>query len=230
MIDSKTILLAGLAGIGPALVWLFFWLREDSKRAEPKRAIARTFFLGMLAVVVVIPLEKKVDASYPGLGLTAFVLWALIEEALKFSAAYIGGLSTRDDDEPLDPMIYMITAALGFVALENALFLATPLLSHDFMTTVVTGNLRFMGASVLHIVTSGLVGFAISLSFYKGVWSKILYGLIGMGFAVAFHTGFNIMILNQESIGSFAAFGAVWGGAMALLLLFDKAKAIATTS
>ncbi len=37
--------------------------------------------------------------------------------------AFILVLRSQDDDEPIDPSIYMITTALGFAAVENVLFL-----------------------------------------------------------------------------------------------------------
>ena len=226
-LSSETILYAAIGGILPALVWLVFWLREDPKRPEPRGLLPRTFILGMVAVVFVVPLERNVDNHFPGLGFTAFLLWGVLEELFKFIAAYIGGLHSIQDDEPLDPMIYMITAALGFVALENALFIAGPLINHNFVASVVTGNLRFMGASLLHVVASGVIGFSLSLAFYKSRFRKVFYGLIGIVFAVVFHTAFNIMIVNEESVGGFDAFGAVWVGAALLLVFFDKIKAIA---
>lgn len=226
-ITYSTVLYAVLAGIVPSLIWLAFWLREDSKRPEPKGLISRTFLLGMLAVFLVLPLERKANIFFPGLGLETFLSWSILEEVLKFGAAFFGGLITRADDEPLDPMVYMITAALGFAAMENALFMLTPIAGNQLLTGVITGNLRFMGASLLHVVASGILGFAISLAFYKAREYKLIYGLFGIILAIILHTGFNIMIVNEETLGGFASFAAVWVGAAILLLSFEKVKAIA---
>ena len=157
------VIYALLGGILPALVWLLFWLREDRKNPEPKRLIMRTFILGMIAVILVLPLQKGVEMLFAG-GITilSLAVWAFLEEGLKLGAGYFGGLASREDNEPIDPMIYMITAALGFVSLENALFILGPMLGGDIATSIITGNLRFIGASLLHEVTSAIIGVSIS--------------------------------------------------------------------
>ncbi|MBX4195367.1 PrsW family intramembrane metalloprotease [Candidatus Parcubacteria bacterium] len=227
MSNTSTIIYALLGGILPALVWLFFWLREDSKRPEPRGRLAESFLFGMLAVLLVLPLQKWVAHRFPGLGLTPFLLWAAIEETFKFIAAYVAALRTKDDDEPADPLIYMITAALGFVALENALFIWNPLLEQNVSVALSTGGLRFLGASLLHILASGAIGFALALSFYKSKGRKILYGLVGLAAAVAIHTAFNLYLVAENGSGTLRIFSAVWLGVAILLLCFEKAKSIA---
>src|SRR3989344_5332355 len=148
MNNWSTLVYALIGGILPAVLWLIFWLQEDRKRPEPKRLILRTFIFGMMAVLLVIPFQKSVDSIFPGVGLVAFLLWAILEEGFKLGAAYFGGLKSKEDNEPVDPLIYMITAALGFVALENSLFIITPLLDNDAAMGVIVGNMRFVGASL----------------------------------------------------------------------------------
>src|SRR3989344_4852454 len=100
------------------------------------------------------------------------VVWAGIEEFLKYGAAFVVAFhairinKNKYIDEPVDPLIYMITAALGFAALENTLFLINPLLGGDALSGILTGNLRFIGASLLHVLASGVVGLAPGLGFY----------------------------------------------------------------
>lgn len=226
MITWRVIVYALIGGILPALIWLAFWQSEDRKRPEPRRLIVRTFLFGALAVPIVIPFEKYALSHTPAFGLMTFLIWAIIEEGCKFLAAWFGGLGSIADDEPLDPLIYMITAALGFTALENALFIANPLLQQDIAGTVVTGSLRFIGSSLLHTVSSGVIGLALALAFYKRGYVRKLSGVIGFGFAIFFHTAFNIFILNQGELSSFLTFAVVWAGVAALLLAFEKVKTI----
>ena len=51
------IIFAISGGILPALIWLWFWLKEDL-HPEPKKAISLTFFFGMLMVPAAFVLEK----------------------------------------------------------------------------------------------------------------------------------------------------------------------------
>ena len=121
----------------------------------------------------------------------------------------------------------MITAALGFVALENALFIFNPILQRDLIGAVSTGGLRFMGASLLHVISSGTIGAGLALSFYKAKHIKFGYFCTSFVLAVVFHTSFNLFLLNEQGSGTFFTFSGVWFGAVLLILLFEKVKTIA---
>jgi RsiW-degrading membrane proteinase PrsW (M82 family) len=219
-------ILAILLGILPALVWLLFWLREDRKHPEPNRLILRTFLLGMLSISLTIPVQQFIASSFADMLAVQIVLWALIEESFKFLAGYAGGIRTAADNEPVDPLIYMLTAALGFAAAENTLFILTPLLGHDLGQTLTTGNMRFIGASLLHVVSAGIVGASLAYSFYQSRARKVaafVYGLLG---ATLFHASFNLLILYRGRAGLTAAFLAVWVGVVALLWTFERVKAL----
>lgn len=224
MID--TIIYALIGGLLPALVWLVFILREDKKHPEPKRLIARTFLFGMLSVIVVLPFQKGVESMYPDNLVLSLFLWAALEETFKLVAAYFGGLRSREDDEAIDPIIYMVTAALGFVAVENALFILGPLLGEDVPRSIITGNLRFMGASLLHVITSGLIGVALSFTFYKKKAARVPFVVAALVVAIVSHSVFNIMILKWGQNGTMLSFVSVWVGVVLLLLAFERAKAL----
>jgi Predicted membrane protein len=227
MINAQNIFYAFLGGLLPAVIWLVFWLREDAKRPEPKGRIIETFLAGMVVVVLVLPFQRIVADNFPGYGFIPFFLWSSLEEIFKFLAAYIVALRSFDDDEPLDPLIYMITAALGFVALENALFILNPLLEQNVTVALLTGGTRFLGASLLHIIASGVVGVSLAFAFFKSRGSKILYGLFGVLIAIAIHTAFNLFVLNNSGESLLGIFGFVWLGVALLLLFFEKIKTIA---
>lgn len=227
MINLETIIYALLGGILPALIWLSFWLREDYKHPEPKGLILKTFVFGMIAVPISLVFQTEVNDIFPGRTLTTIILWVLIEEIFKFSAGYFGGLHTIEDNEPIDPIIYMITAALGFVALENALFIFEPLVGKDIVNGLITGNLRFIGASLLHVVSSGMIGAAIAFSFYRSKIRRVVFTLIALILAVIIHSSFNLAIIHWNTSGTMLVFGLVWIGVIILLLAFERAKTIA---
>jgi RsiW-degrading membrane proteinase PrsW (M82 family) len=222
----NSILYALTGGILPALIWLEFWLQEDRKNPEPKGLILKTFFGGMCAVILVIPLQRLVDNFFPGMNGIEFTLWAVLEEGFKFGIAYWVAIKCQYDDEPIDPMIYMITAALGFVALENTLFIINPLIQKDILGAVTTGSLRFVGASLLHVAASSTIGIAFALSFYKSKLQRIWNVALAFVLAVAIHTSFNLFIVNKDQLGTFQVFGMVWAGIAIVLLFFEKVKKI----
>lgn len=227
MIDERLIFYALLGGILPALIWLAFWLREDYEHPEPRALLLRTFLFGMGAVILVLPLQKAVDIWFPGMAFVAIILWVVLEEVFKFGGAYVGGIKSVDDNEPVDPMIYMITAALGFAALENTIFILEPLIGKEIVNSVITGNLRFIGANLLHVVSSGIVGASLAFSFYKSRKKRIINVLLALLIAIGFHSGFNLAIIHWGNLGTMFGFSLVWVGVIFLLLMFERVKAIA---
>jgi RsiW-degrading membrane proteinase PrsW (M82 family) len=212
-------------GVLPALAWLWFWLREDNKNPEPRRLIALAFFAGMVAVAVVIPIEEFV-APYLATQTLVFSAWSGIEELAKYLAAFAAVLWRREDDEPIDVVIYMVTVALGFAAAENTLFLLSPLAGSTLLQTVQTGDLRFIGATLLHVLSSSVIGVALALSFYNSRTSKFYHAVIGVILAAALHAVFNFLILNTPPEQLLRTFGFVWIGLIALLAVLEFIKRI----
>ena len=230
--SGDTILWALLGGIIPALVWLWFWLKEDSRHPEPARIIFYAFVGGMLIVPIALVLEKVTEAFLSGV-LLRFGVWAAIEELLKFWAAYLIAFRKKCIDrsrcfnDTLDPIIYLITVALGFSALENALFLWGPIAGGNLGDILALGNLRFIGSTVLHVLASASIGVALGFSFYKTRHAKKIYAVFGIFTAVILHTLFNISIINSSGEEDlFLIFGTLWIGIFVLLALFEKLKKI----
>lgn len=224
-IKENPYILAPFLGLIPALIWLWFWLKEDI-HPEPVKMITLSFLGGMLSVVLVLPLQKLIY-DFAGTGdYTSFFLWATLEEIFKFSMVYFIALSRRVTDEPVDTIIYMIISALGFVAMENTLFLIDQIHTWDLIGLTKTGGMRFIGASLLHIMTSGTVGIFMAFSFYKSQIKKYIYIVCGLLVAIILHTLFNISIMNGAEGNIFLIFLVVWIGIIVLLLLFEKIKHI----
>lgn len=235
MISGQTILFALLGGILPALLWLWFWLKEDRARPEPRGLILLSFVAGMATVAVVIPLEQIAEFLSIKLAATlAFIsaettivfAWAAIEEVAKYIVGLLVVLKRKANDEPIDAIIYMITIALGFAALENTLFLLNPLGNGDLPSSILTGNLRFLGATLLHTLSSGAVGAAMAFSFYKSGIIKKLYVSAGLISAIILHSIFNFIIIVTNGEKLLAALLFVWAGIIILILLFEKVKRI----
>lgn len=214
--------IAILGGVLPALIWLAFWLLEDRCQPEPKRYIFLCFVGGMLAVWPALVLERLL-VPYAS-GTTLLLGWAAIEEALKFAAAALLALRWAPYDEPLDAVVYMVTAALGFSAMENALFLLTPIAEGDLLRSIVTGDLRFIGATLLHTLASATVGIMIALSFARPAAERRLMALGGVILAVFLHTLFNFFILKGGAGSTFWVFLLIWCGIVGVLLITERLK------
>jgi len=224
---SGLILFYALAGgFLPALFWLWFWLREDKLNPEPRSRIIFAFLAGAVAVAIVYPLEE-LALNYFGWSVQTIVIWAAIEEILKFIACYVVAIRSRDYREPIDALEYLITTALGFAAVENTLFILNPLIQGNFAGGIDTGTLRFIGASLVHVVSSSALGYMIGREFYRRSWlSKSFALLLGLVLASTLHGIFNYFIIYQNGTNIFVVFGFVWAGAILLLILFENIKKI----
>lgn len=213
-----------MSGVIPALIWLWFWLKEDRLHPEPKSRLMVVFLLGMVSVFIVLPLEKLSFRIYFGaISSVTMLIWASIEEIFKYLGAYFGALRAKENDEPIDTVIYMITAALGFSALENALFLSNLINTGAFSESVITGNSRFIGAMVLHTASSAIVGVMMGLSFYKKPWVKKIFLFTGLCMGIILHTVFNLLIIKLRS-EIFLVFAGVWVLVILLIVLIEKVK------
>lgn len=192
----------------PSFIWLAFFLRRDA-HPESNSMIIRVFFLGMLVAVPAAFLEMlffeisgKFNLSlFLAAVLNTFLGVALIEEALKYLVVRWGVLNNPEFDEPIDAVLYMIIAALGFAALENVLIL-TPL-AHGFFIgkALEISAFRFLGATFLHALASGSLGYFLALSFYR---TKNRIQLLAFGFflAVLSHGLYNFSISHADLLFS----------------------------
>lgn len=217
-----------ILGLIPALIWLWFWLKEDS-HPEPAKMITLSFLGGMVAVILVLPLQQIIYDNIKNDSYMPFLLWASLEELFKLIIIYFIALSRRVTDEPMDTIIYMIIGALGFVALENTFFLVDQIHAGDLLGVIITGNMRFVGASLLHIISSATIGIFMAISFYKSQIQKNIYLVCGIILAIALHTLFNISIMKSSDGNIFLTFGFVWIGIIGLLLAIEKIKHLVIT-
>jgi len=195
-------------GLVPSVIWLLFYLRKDI-HPEPNLQVIRIFFYGMLVAIPAVFLERgffEITASLlfsntlsPLLIiiLNTFIGVALIEETLKYLVVRGKVLRSADFDEPTDALLYMIIAALGFAALENILILFP--LGPKFLAgeAFSISILRFLGATFLHALCSGTVGFFLALSLFE-TKNRIKLLATGLGIACLLHGLYNFSIMEIE--------------------------------
>lgn len=218
-----------LGGIIPALLWLWFWLRQDL-HPEPKKVLFQTFVAGAAVIPVVFIVESSLYELFLKFNLTSanpysflfiFVL-AATEEFFKFTAAYWAALRKKFFDEPADALIYMITAALGFSAIENAMYIYQTIASKSVTIGIFSGNLRFLGASLVHIISSAFIGASIAFSFFHKE-HKTRNAVLGFVFAILLHSLFNYFIIKTEE-NIFKVFFGIWVFAIIIIYIFEKIK------
>jgi RsiW-degrading membrane proteinase PrsW (M82 family) len=225
-IDLTTVLYALLTGFLPVFFWLWFWMRQDC-HPEPKTSLLIGFVAGCLAVIASFFLEKLASGNpfFPSSTHEFFMyITPTIEELAKFVFASIFVLHARANDERIDPMIYMITVALGFAALENTLFLLDPFIRGDIATGFITGNMRFIGATLIHTVSSATIGFGMAIAYCWSPWSKKIVTFIAIIVAIGLHGLFNFFIIKSGGDGKIYSFIIVWGLAIVLMIAFQRIR------
>jgi RsiW-degrading membrane proteinase PrsW (M82 family) len=232
-----TLIFAFIGGVFPALLWLWFWLKEDKAHPEPNKLIIKTFIFGILMVPVAFVFQSVINLVFLDgsgneliekggvLAIIMIFVWAGTEELVKYIAAKKGGLDNKSNDEPLDVPIYLITAALGFAALENVLFIISPLLEGNLAEAFLTGNMRFIGATLLHVASSAIIGLFGAFSYFFKKEIKKLYIFGGFIVSVLLHAVFNLFIISNNDI-AYMGFITVWLFIVTIVILFEKIKKI----
>lgn len=222
-------------GLLPSFAWLVFYIREDTKHPEPKSLLIYAFFLGAFITLAVLPIQRFIDqqlvlAGIARYSLIAFMIFGVIEEFFKFLVVYLFIHKRKEFDEPLHAMIYMITAALGFAAAENIASLFQTAHGSIFNIAILEAlTLRFVGATLLHSLASGLIGYQWGLAFIKSGQTFILnhrresWLLIkGLLIATVLHSIFNYLIITTGPASLAIVF--VVFAAFILLSDFEKFK------
>src|SRR3989344_3359599 len=194
-------------GIAPSLIWLLFYLHKDAN-PEPKKTILLVFLGGALMGPVALLLQFSVMALlspasqwpnlFASLGQNRYLLLLnviaiapLSEEVLKYLVVKWQVLKNPNFDEPLDAMIYLIISALGFAATENLLniFLIPNI------TLQLAGSqalIRFVSATFLHTLTSGVLGFFIAYSMLNFKNRNYIFA-VGFLLAASLHGAYNYL-------------------------------------
>lgn len=220
-----TLIVAFLGGLIPSLLWLWFWLKEDEEHPEPKGLVTIVFIMGMIAVIFVLPIQKFIQ-DHISSNEVELILWASVEEILKYLAVLILLYKTNDIiNEPIDWPIYLITAALGFSALENMLYLLKVFPSSiGTFVSLNTGNLRFLGANLLHAISSGIIGISLGISFYMQKWERDIFLFVGFLIAIALHSAFNFFIIRNDGNDFLKVLAFLWVVTIIIMLLFEKVR------
>lgn len=206
MVATTNFILITVFAFIPSIIWLIFFLKEDL-HPEPKRMIVYVFCAGALASIPALALQL-IFQKFIAQPLNAFLLLilgiALIEEISKFFATYLSVKNEPAFDEPVDAMIYMVVAALGFATIENLFIMG------DKMYYLTLGNItasinvlgfRFIGATLLHALTAALIGYYWALGRKLGkLKSRIILGVVA---ATIVHFIFNLAVYKFESTNLF---------------------------
>lgn len=185
----------------PSMLWLLFFWRQD-RHPEPKRIVARIFIWGALVAIPIVVAESLLgEFVAPILGVS--MIWvfqflgiALIEEVGKYGVVRFKAIPLKAFDEPQDAVIYMVTAALGFAAIENV-FYALSVYEYGFTASIYAIGGRFLTANLLHVIASGVVGYGIAYARFTRFSHKHLV-ILALGIATILHGLYNHFIIQAQ--------------------------------
>ena len=158
---------------------------------------------------------------------TVLIYWFLVisfsEEFFKYLVIRVKVVNSPHLDEPLDVMLYMVIAALGFAALENVLYLFAPTGQMSFNQligrTLIIDFVRFIGATFLHTLCSAVIGYSLAISFCE-VKKKHISLVAGILLATLLHGLYDFSIMTLDGYIRYAiplviiltlAFLVFWG-------------------
>ena len=190
----------------PGLFWVWFYRRKDKRHPEPLKLIIKVFLWGMVITLPAIGLELAVDYFFPYSRSTNFLVIvfsalfvvAPIEEILKYFVVKEKIYESAAFDEPVDGIIYAVVAALGFASLENILVVFS-----EGQDAII---LRFATATLMHAITSGIVGYHLGLLKFgekqKKYSAKKKKYFIAQGLAIAIilHGVYNIIAGTRTAL------------------------------
>ncbi|MBI3891648.1 MAG: PrsW family intramembrane metalloprotease [Candidatus Wallbacteria bacterium] len=216
----------------PACVWLWWIYRQDVYEPEPVSLVLSTFFGGMVMALPAILIEWALTKAFihrpegiwyqPGTGsfdeavIYCFAIVAPVEEYLKYRAVRSGAYQSPEFNEPMDGIVYMGSAAVGFATLENALYM------RGYGAWILA--LRIAISTFLHIACSCVIGYQLGIARFKPDEEKWRLRK-GFALAITIHGAYDFLALYQPAAGFLALFLLLGGLNMARHHFADDVQA-----
>ena len=186
-----------LLAFAPGIFWLWFFVRKDIYRPEPKRLLALTFFLGMVStipagVVNAIFLDDSI-VSGPAAAFTMGMLFVVgpVEETAKFLAVRLVAFRSLYFDEPGDGLVYSVAASLGFASLENFMYII------NFGPEVMIGRAPL--STLAHAIFGSFWGYALGSQKQEDTRNSTPV-FMGVATGAVVHGLFNVLVMTPQTL------------------------------
>ena len=212
----RQIIFIPLLSLLPCILWIWYFSSRSQYKRPSIRVLGVTFFLGALATVPALFfnlvgqnffLDQFGHNQFSHIVVLLLIVGP-VEELVKLLVVYLYAYRKPQFDEPLDGVIYSATAALGFAAVENVVYLG----QNDPMLVLLRGPLSNPG----HALFSALWGLSLSRAkaapnLVRTRFRIIVSGLLG---ASLLHSLFDILLVasSRWSIIFFIILVAVMAG------------------
>jgi protease PrsW len=193
----------------PALLWLGYFYLQDRHEPEPKLYVFGIFLLGAFVAVPLselfqhlVPVESSQVWSgtrlTPSRVLLAITPAGIAQELAKYVVVRYSVYLSDEFDEPMDGIIYMTAAGIGFAAAQNYAWLQgldqTVFLGTAAMNCVIT--------TLAHGCIAGVVGYALGVARFTPSAAR-RGGLLVVGLLVAavLNGLFSLLEVAVEAVG-----------------------------
>lgn len=158
----------------PVVILLLYVYKKDIDK-EPRKMLAKIFFLGCLSTVFALFLEEELDSIFStdyinDFG-TIFIYTifgiGLPEEISKWLVVRMNAYNNKEFDHRYDAIVYSVFSGLGFACIENIIYV----LSENYGI----GILRALIAVPSHACNAVIMGYFLGLAkenYYKGNYNK----------------------------------------------------------
>jgi RsiW-degrading membrane proteinase PrsW (M82 family) len=232
-VDLGPVLAALMAGI-PAVFWLGFFYLMDRHEPEPKQLVVGVCVLGCLVAApladfVQYQLVPPVALEVPGLNMVSLdrVLYAVLvaglaQEMCKYAAVRYTVYMSREFDEPMDGIVYMMACGTGFAVWVNYHRLSAGGLS----VRLSTGAADAVITTLAHASFAGALGYVLGRAKFTRRSAPVrgLLLMIGLLGAATLNGGWHVLehwlrpsgtLRSWPSVGIAAAcaaavFTAIW--------------------
>jgi len=195
--------------LAPALFWLWYFYRRDKFEPEPKVLVLKIFFWGMLLTFPIILIEGLLPTSEFILGI---IIAPVIEECGKYLVVVKTVYKNPEFNEPMDGIVYATTAALGFAAIENILYITQVYLQSPIDEIVTVYALRALLSVPGHALFSSIWGYALGRAKFEPLKWREGFVTGGLFLAIFLHGCFNFLLIDVPiyAIGMLILIPVLW--------------------
>ena len=209
-----------LLSLIPAILWIYYFYRQDKYEKEPLKLLLITFFLGCLSVIPALIIELifqgQINYHIPfgplriGIGM---LMVGFTEEICKFYAVKSYAYKNEEFNEPVDGIVYSVTAALGFAFVENIAYMLSAQKLGGLTGAYTLGVMRAIFSMFGHATFGVIVGSYLGRARFDKEREGILF-FKGIFLASIVHALYNYTVsINKEGFSAFMvliAFVLVW--------------------
>lgn len=227
----------------PAFLWLGYFYLQDRHEPEPKHFVAGVYLLGAFVAAPVaafvtttlLPVGPSASARLTAASFIGAVLSAgLAQELAKYLVVRYSVYLSAEFDEPMDGIIYMTAAGIGFATAENVRYLQ----GLDGTVFLSTGAMRVVVTTLAHGCFAAFLGFALGRARFMrgGALARNLFLLGGLVMAATLNGVFRLLerlvavdglaVHPWRSVAFAAGFAmVVFGGVWVLMRQTSAARA-----